>query len=212
MLLFNYYSLLLREAIFSSDVEALKTTMLSFYSTLAGVMAALFVVSGIFLMFRMEAIQSEIDIAIDNFRNWVALRVQMKDSNIDVLKINQEPHSWLPKDVLDHIKAALRIAKKSEHEYTTALTDYFDFINGRLRYQAGIKVFSFIPFLMISYIFLNAIYNLVVIDLLISKYRFNLYEDITSSLSWTLMVVLYLIFFMFIAILGPRSSIINAPK
>ena len=129
-----------------------------------------------------------------------------------MLQINQEPHSWLPKDVLDHIKAALRIAKNSGHVDTMALTDYFDFINGRLWYQTIIKIIAFIPFLIIGYVFLNALYNLTIIDLLICKYRLNLYEDVTSSLSWTFIIVLYLIFFIFFAILGPRSSIINAPK
>ncbi len=212
MLLFNYHSLLLKEFIFSSNAEALKATLLVFYSTMAGSMAALFVVSGIFLMFRLESIQSEINIGIDNFRNWVALRIKINDPEITTLKINQEPHSWLVKDVLDHIEVALKIAVEKNHLYTRALTDYFNFITGRLNYQTRIKILGFIPFILIGYIFLNSLYNLAIIDLLICKYRIGLYVDIASSLGLTFFVLIYLLIFMFLTILGPRNSLINTPK
>ena len=212
MLIFNYHSLLLKEFMFSTEPEALKITMLYFYSTLAQSMAALFVVSGIFLIFRIEMIQNEINGGIDNFRNWVAFRINVRDPEINTLGINIEPHSWLPKDVLVHIEAALQIARNRNHQYTRALTDYFTFIAGRLNYQKWLKLFSFPPFILIGLIFCNAIYNLTIIDLLISKYRVDLYTDIVFELGITLFTGVYLLIFIFFAILGPRDWMINNPR
>ncbi len=210
MLLFNYYSLLLKELIFSSDQVVLRDTMLSFYSVLAGSMATLFTVSGIFLIFRIETIKSEISRGIDNFRDWVAIRAE--DPLLKALGVNWEPHSWLEKDVLDHVEEALKKAKENNHPYVRALTDYLQFIKLRINHQERIKLLSVPPLVLISLIFINALHNLVIVDLLISKYRFELYGDVALELSLLLFLIIYLVFFISYAILEPRNFIINTPK
>jgi hypothetical protein len=212
MLLFNHYFLLLKESIFCSSPDALKTTLLYFYSTLAQSMAALFAVSGIFLIFRIEMIHNETNRGIDNFRNWVTFRINTGDIEIKNLGIDKEPHSWLPKDVLPHIETALEIAKAKNHPYTKALTDYFKFIAGRLNYQKWLKLFAFPPFILIGLIFCNALYNLAIVDLLVYKYRTNILAEVASDLNLTSFTGIYLIVLIFFIFLGPRDWMINNPK
>lgn len=212
MLLFSHFSLLLKDFVLYSPSAELKTTMLYFYSALAQSMAALFVVSGIFLIFRIEMIQAEISRGIDNFREWVAFRISERDPAIGTLGINREPRSWLVKDVLDHIDEALKNAKEKNHPYIKAFTDYSSFITYRLNYQKWLKLFSFPPFILIGFIFLNALYSLAIVDLLVYKYRVDLYGDVAFKLGLTLFVIIYLLIFIFFAIRGPRDWIINTPK
>lgn len=192
----------------SSDTNSL----LYFYSSVAQSMAALFAISGIFLIFRIEVVKSEISKGIDNFRKWVAFRISIVDPAINALGINKEPHSWLDKDVLDHIEESLDNARKNVPAYEKALTDYFIFIKSRLDYQVLLKKYAFPPFVVISVIFFDALCFLPKMTLLISEYPAILCVNTIAILSLIFCLLVYLIVFIFFVIREPKNFIINTPR
>ena len=217
----THFFIILENFILSAQLSELKTTVLYFYSALAQSMAALFAVSGIFLIFRIQIIHQEISKSSDNFREWVKFRLYSRDpktgswivdKGIAELGVDVEPDSWLVKDILDHIDYLLKKAKEKQSKYTKALTDYFNYINSRKRFEHFIKLFAFPPFLLTGIVFLNALYSLSITDYLVKYHRGILFYDITNKLILCFAIIIYLLFYILYVIKGPKDSNINNPK
>ncbi len=148
-----------------------------YYSGLLMLSATFATVSGVFGLFRMQAISTDLTDSYNRFRNWIIYRIEHplvdpkeKAYLMQVLKVDREPNSWLEKDVFDNIESFKERDRKNLSLYKNALKDYYDYLKSRIEFRKKLIWLMFVPFAVFVVLAVLSLFVMLGIYLFIKIY------------------------------------------
>jgi|GEM_PF-3079512 len=184
-----------------------QTTLLYFYSATAQSLAALFTVSGIFVIFRLQALDNQLNNGYEAFREWVSVRVNARQGDILayqrapllLLETDIEPHSWLDKDIPDHLTTLYANARERGSFLVTALRDYHDTFRNILKYKLVLISFALLAMTFNAYLFYDSLAHLVLLNTSHLPEKLMIHKDV-AFLIWSIKGILFV--YLIIAVIA----------